>query len=74
MPIFEYVCSDCGHKFELLIRNDTTTAACKSCGSQNLRKLFSVFASSVSSSTPSFGGFPEGCGRCGNPEGSCGMD
>ena len=71
MPIFEYVCNDCNHKFEQLVMNGNAVK-CKSCEGENLRKLFSVFAST--SSEPSYGGFSEGagCGRCGDPNGPCG--
>lgn len=79
MPIFEYACEACDHKFEKLVFNDRVEVACPACQSLRLRKLFSVFAS-VSSSRDSgacldmgamMGG---GCGNgmCGNPEAGCG--
>jgi putative FmdB family regulatory protein len=80
MPIFEYACEPCQHKFELLVRNGSTEIKCPKCGGdKHLRKLFSVFAAhsgGTASSSESFaeGGFDgPGCGRCGDPNGPCGM-
>ena len=48
MPIYEYECSACGHRFEKLIRPSSTTPAaalaCVSCGGAELRQLLSSFA------------------------------
>ena len=50
MPIFEYLCKDCGHAFEGLVRpNDTPE--CPSCRSQNLERLLSTFAVSSAEKT-----------------------
>jgi putative FmdB family regulatory protein len=43
MPIFEYVCDDCGTKFEKLIRNGDT-ASCPGCGQSRLTTALSTFA------------------------------
>jgi len=43
MPIFEYICDDCGTKFEKLIRNGDT-AACPSCGQAHLTTALSTFS------------------------------
>lgn len=51
MPIFEFKCNDCGHKFEELVANSETGAKCPSCGSENTGKLMSTFASSVTGGT-----------------------
>lgn len=83
MPIFEYACETCSHKFEKLVFNDRVEVACPSCQSQQLRKLFSVFASvsSARDSSPCLdmggmmgGMMGGGCGSgaCGNPEAGCG--
>lgn len=40
MPIFEYKCLDCDHKYELLVRSDNQEIACTKCGSKNKVKLF----------------------------------
>jgi putative FmdB family regulatory protein len=75
MPLFEYECRGCGHRFEHLTRGDRTPS-CPSCESVDLQKLLSVFAVSASGpagpSRESFGG----CGTCGDPRGpgSCGIN
>ena len=45
MPIFEYVCDDCGTKFEKLVRGTGTDAiVCPSCGESRVTTQFSTFA------------------------------
>lgn len=78
MPIYEYVCSDCRSKFELLVRN-SEQVRCTTCGGTRLEKLLSVPAAHTSSGSssalpiceasrggPSRG--PCGMGGCGLPE------
>lgn len=43
MPIFEYLCEDCGTRFEKLIRNGNAVL-CPSCGESRLTQQFSTFA------------------------------
>jgi putative FmdB family regulatory protein len=43
MPIYEYECRDCGHRFEAIVRLNESTA-CPSCHSINLERLISLFA------------------------------
>jgi len=44
MPIFEYLCDDCGTKFEKLVRNGATELNCPSCGQKRLTQQLSVFS------------------------------
>lgn len=56
MPIFDFECSDCGNKFDLLIANkDKDKAQCPKCGSSNVKQLLSVFATTSSGSSSSQG-------------------
>lgn len=50
MPIFEFQCQECGNPFEELVFSSTVIAelTCPSCGSENIRKKLSTFASKVS--------------------------
>ena len=41
MPIYEYVCKECGREFELLIRGELTPQ-CPSCESEKLERLISL--------------------------------
>ena len=43
MPIYEYECRDCSHRFEAIVRSNES-AACPSCHSLNLERLISLFA------------------------------
>jgi len=74
MPIFEYLCKDCGHAFEKIVPRYDSSAACTHCESQNVEKQLSVFAV-AGPSKESGSGFEGGCGRCGAAEpGSCALD
>jgi len=73
MPIFEYVCSQCKHRFEALVFGGEKPT-CPRCQSEKLAAQLSVFAvpaKSGSRSGPSAGP----CGSCGDPrgEGACSM-
>jgi putative FmdB family regulatory protein len=69
MPIFEYLCNDCGRQFETFVTGDRK-AACPGCQGANLGKLLSrpgmVGASdrSQAQSPPSFGGCGAGGASC----------
>ncbi len=61
MPIFEFKCSDCGEKFEKLIfSSDKNKVKCPKCNSENVNKVFSVFASK---------GVSKGISSCSAPSG-----
>lgn len=49
MPIFEYVCQNCGYKFEKLIlsHRSQTSPQCPQCGAQNVKKAISVFGATA---------------------------
>lgn len=73
MPIFEYLCEDCGTRFEKLVRNGSTELVCPSCGEKHLTQQLSVFsahANGTPKAAPSMGSCPGGmcrtpdiCGR-----------
>lgn len=42
MPLFEYTCRACGHRFETLVVG-SRKPACPKCESEDLEKLFSAF-------------------------------
>ena len=46
MPIFEYLCEDCGTKFEKLVRNGASNGSvlCPSCGQDHLAQQYSTFS------------------------------
>ena len=63
MPIHEYACRACNHQFETLVRS-SETPSCGSCGSTELDKKLSVFATQGAAAA-----VPLGCGTCGDPRG-----
>ena len=71
MPMYEYQCRSCDHKFELLVR-ESTRYECPKCQGRELDKQLSVFAVSA----PGSGGGmamsagPSACGACGDPRGA----
>ncbi len=52
MPLYEYRCDDCDHRFEVLQRLEAGAEEllCPECGAESLEKLFSTFAASAESS------------------------
>jgi len=72
MPIYEYVCRDCKHEFEHLVRG-SAKPSCPSCGGARLEKKFSVPAahSAAGASCPAR---PTGtCNVPGCPDGTCNL-
>ena len=47
MPLFDFLCADCGHVAEMLVFTEKTTVYCARCGSGNLKKLMSAHSSFV---------------------------
>ena len=79
MPVFEYKCSSCSAKFEVLHRSGVNHAevSCPDCDSKKITKLFSSFSPSVHShahESPCSQGncnMPSGCSYTG---GECGLN
>ena len=44
MPLYEYVCEECGADFEQLIRGNNHQVTCPACESDHVRKKLSTFA------------------------------
>jgi putative FmdB family regulatory protein len=77
MPLYEYACRSCGHRFEFLTRAGRQPE-CPACSGADLEKQLSVFAVSTGPSAtaaPSTG-FEGACGTCGDPRGpgACSMN
>jgi putative FmdB family regulatory protein len=74
MPLYEYYCSDCKSKFELLVSHQhADDIVCMKCRSEKVRRLLSTFAlprgggedTSYDDVVPSMGGCGCGGGSCG---------
>jgi putative FmdB family regulatory protein len=48
MPIFEYCCRKCSHRFETIVLSQRERIACPNCQSSALEKQLSVFSSPAS--------------------------
>jgi putative FmdB family regulatory protein len=72
MPIFEYKCSECNTKFEVLHKStiNQSEVTCPECNSTNNKKLFSAFSSTINSESISS---PGDCstGQCNIPTSGC---
>lgn len=73
MPIFEYLCDDCGTKFEKLVRRSDDATLCPSCGESHVTTQYSTFAARANgvAKEPSMGGCASG--MCQSP-GMCGRN
>jgi putative FmdB family regulatory protein len=58
MPIYEYVCQDCGEKYEKFVRSSLAKVElkCPACGSSDGKKALSLFGTRPGGSQPSFSG------------------
>ena len=43
MPMYEFACRACGHRFETLVRTSAQRPACPKCGTDDLEKQYSTF-------------------------------
>lgn len=73
MPIYEYVCEDCGTQYERIVLSKTQEIACPKCESRKKTLQLSVFSarsgsangaskSAAAKSSPSFSGGGSCCG------------
>lgn len=71
MPLFEYACRVCGHRFEELVLG-SETPSCPHCERSDLEKLHSTFGVGEIAVPALPAG---GCGTCGDPRGpgSCSL-
>jgi putative FmdB family regulatory protein len=68
MPIYEYLCQECGSEFELLVRSETKLE-CPTCQSDQLEKQLSVFATTDTAAAQPAMSCGAPCGTCGHPDG-----
>lgn len=52
MPIYEYECEKCGHRFDKLVSRSDVKVKCEKCASARVKKLISTFSSGNSCSAP----------------------
>ncbi len=68
MPLYEYRCEECDHRFEILQRlgDGAEGLTCPSCSAQRLEKVFSTFAAAATEGS-TVGASSAGCGGPGAP-------
>ncbi len=74
MPIFEYVCKNCGKEFEKLVPSAQTKVSCPECAGEEVVKKLSRFAAAVKESgggCPSKEFCPSASSGCGCGHGGC---
>ena len=79
MPLFEYKCSECNRKFDVLHKsaNNIENVECPECQSSKVKKLLSTFsAAGLSSGQSDFLSSGDSCesGSCGCTSGYCGLN
>ncbi len=76
MPLYEYYCSDCKSRFELLVSHQhADDVVCMKCRSEKVRRLLSVFAlASNGSEESTFDDMGPSGGTCGCGGGACGCN
>ena len=83
MPLFEYLCQDCGQMSEILVSGSASQPQCQACGSANLKKLLSAHASPAVGSkdrlpgpgdTACCGSAPGHAQGCAGPGSCCGKN
>ena len=76
MPIYEYICDDCGKRYEQIVLSQTQDVVCPSCSSGRHTLQLSVFSAHGSSSgngAPVKGRAAPG-GSCACGTGGCGRN
>jgi putative FmdB family regulatory protein len=76
MPLYEYYCSECKSKFELLVSHKyADEVVCTKCHSEKVRRLLSIFAMAHGTGEYSDSSYEEAAssmGSCGCGGGGCG--
>lgn len=75
MPLYEYQCRTCDHRFETLVRG-SEQPTCPACHGADLEKALSVFAVGAAGHSHARAAAPGPCGTCGDPRGpgSCSLN
>jgi putative FmdB family regulatory protein len=83
MPLYDYICEDCGGQSELLVFSQSDPLQCKECGSSNLKKLLSAHSSMSGPAknampgpgdTACCGSSPGAAAGCAGPGSCCGKN
>jgi putative FmdB family regulatory protein len=71
MPLYEYLCTDCGSLSEILVSGSSEKVRCRNCGSGNVKKMLSAPAAFAAGSRERIPG-PGDTACCGSSPGHAG--
>jgi len=71
MPVYEFRCTRCEHKYEELVLRIGGKAPCPKCGSEEVAKLMSVFSARMKSDSGSYKSVTPSSGCAGCSSSSC---
>lgn len=72
MPIYEYICDDCGTRYEKLVMSKSAKIACPKCQSKKHTLQLSVFSPTGTASQADGQSSNSGAGACGCTPRGCG--
>jgi putative FmdB family regulatory protein len=72
MPIYEYVCDDCGERYERIVMSPKQAITCPKCDSKKKTIQLSVFAAPANGGKSSADSSSSAGGSCGCTPRSCG--
>jgi putative FmdB family regulatory protein len=72
MPIYEYVCDDCGARYERIVLSQNQAITCPQCESAKHTIQLSVFAAPANGQRSSANASTSSAGSCGCTPRSCG--
>jgi len=66
MPIYEYVCQNCGQKYEKLVRSNSAALElkCPHCGSSQAKKALSLFGTHAAGGEGAWGATSSSTAAC----------
>jgi len=64
MPIFDYVCKNCGNRFEELVKKYDDTVVCPKCGERAERSFCGTMYSATGKPVKKCSGNCKTCGGC----------
>ncbi|MFA5361667.1 MAG: zinc ribbon domain-containing protein [Candidatus Omnitrophota bacterium] len=64
MPIYEYNCNKCRHRFEFLVRSSGEKVICPKCGKADLNRLMSGFSFASRDKSGALTASSSGCSGC----------
>jgi len=74
MPIYEYICEDCGSRYERIVLSQANTISCPKCASRRAALQLSVFSARTKSNGAAGEAGASSGGSCACGAGGCGCN